>query len=96
MKRNLVRCTIIVGATLLGALSSAQATPRTAHARVPGCLARQRAMLTPLDQYGGYAPTNAPALVQQMVNPMLDAVRTRCYPVYRDRPVFNPVTNSYE
>jgi hypothetical protein len=88
--------TIVIVAALLGTLSSVQATPRTAHARVPGCLARQRAMLTPLDRYGGYVPPNAPALMQQIINPMLDAVRTRCYPVYRDRPVFNPVTNSYE
>jgi hypothetical protein len=94
MKRTIIGCTIIATVALLGALPSAQAATR--HARIPSCLARQRAMLTPLDRYGGYAPPNAPALVQQLVNPMLDAVRTRCYPVYRDRPVFNPVTNSYE
>lgn len=94
MKRTIPGCTIIATAALLGALSSAQAAPRTA--RIPSCLARQRAMLTPLDRYGGYVPPNAPAVMQQIINPMLDAVRTRCFPVYYGRSEFNPVTGNYE
>jgi len=88
---------VIIAAVLAGVMCAegAAAAPQR-HVRIPSCLARQRAMLTPLDRYGGYVPPNAPALMQQLINPMLDAVRTRCFPVYHDRPVFNPVTGNYE
>ena len=56
------------------------------HARVSGCLARQRAMLAPLDRYGGYLPGNAPGLMREIVNPMLDVIRTRCLPAYNGPP----------
>ena len=73
MKRVAIIC-----AALLGAVSSAHATPhkaplRTAH--VSSCIARQRAALAPLDQYGGHLPSMAPALMQEIMNPLIDRMR---------------------
>jgi hypothetical protein len=78
MKRFAIIC-----AALLGAVSSAHATPhkapvRTAH--VSSCIARQRAALAPLDQYGGHLPTMAPALMQEIMNPLIDRMRVHCLP----------------
>ena len=96
MQRTIViafASTLALTASLLAAPSaSAQPYPSYRHgdyyrhgyrqAHVPGCLARQRAMLTPLDEYGGYLPGNAPGLMREIVNPMLDVIRTRCLPTY--------------
>jgi hypothetical protein len=35
---------------------------------------------------GGYLPPSAPALMQQIMNPMLDVIRTRCLPAYKGPP----------
>ena len=36
----------------------------------------------PLDRYGGYLPSFAPAMMQQMMNPVFDRMRTQCMPAY--------------
>jgi hypothetical protein len=92
---------IIVTAVLLSGVIGVQAAaarPRHHAAHVPSCLARQRAMLTPLDGYGGYLPSNAPALMQQIIHPMLDVIRTRCLPEYHGplQYQWNAATGSYE
>jgi hypothetical protein len=65
---------------------AANAKPRRHTAHVSACLARQRASIATLDRYGGYLPPNAPALMQQIMNPMLDVIRTRCLPTYKGPP----------
>ena len=75
--------TVVIIAALLNGAFAAQAAPARPHqhvARVSSCLTRQRADLAPLAPYGGYLPGNAPALMQQIMNPMLDVIRTRCLP----------------
>jgi hypothetical protein len=75
--------TIVVAAALLQAVLGAQAAPLKSHqhvARISRCIAEQRASLAPLDRYGGYLPPNAPALMQQIMNPIIATMRTRCLP----------------
>lgn len=83
---------------VIGAQAAAAARPQRHAAHIPACLARQRAMLTPLDPYGGYLPPNAPPLMQQIINPALDVIRSRCLPEYHGPPEYqwNPATGSYE
>jgi len=84
---------MIVTVALLASALAAQAAPhktprRVAHAvtHVSACVARQRAMLAPLDRYGGGLPPNAPALMQAMMRPVLHTIRTRCLPRYNGPP----------
>ena len=80
---------IIVGAALLaGAIGGPAASAMPLHHTAPlsACLARQRADIAGLDRYGGYLPSTAPALMQQIMNPMLDVIRTRCLPTYNGPP----------
>ena len=94
------RAIIVTVLVLSGVISvqTAAAKPQRHAAHVPACLARQRAMLTPLDRSGGYLPSNAPALMQQIINPMLDVIRTRCLPEYHGPSQYqwNAATGSYE
>jgi hypothetical protein len=85
MKRTVIGCTIIVTAALLGTLANAQAAPRRpVHAaRVSACVAEQRAAISQtLGQYGNHVPTAAPAVMQQIMNPVLDDLWNRCWPRY--------------
>jgi hypothetical protein len=85
------RAAIVTVALLAGALA-AQAAPhkaprRVAHVNhVSACVARQRAMLAPLDRYGGNLPPNVPAFAQAMIAPVLHTIRTRCLPRYNGPP----------
>ncbi len=88
--------TVIVIAALLGTAASVHATPRTTH--VSRCIAEQRAALAPLDQYGGHVPSNAPAIMQQIMNPLIDRMRVHCFP-RSNTPAnyqWNPATGNYE
>jgi len=80
-----IACVVLAGAF---AAQAADAKPkRHGHgAGVSACLARQRASIAPLDRYGGYLPGNAPALMQAIINPILDTIRTRCLPTYNGPP----------
>ncbi len=79
MKR-FVDFTAVVLAAGIG-MQAADAMPR---GHVSACLARQRADLAPLDRYGGVLPAFAPALMQQIMNPALHEIRTRCLPLAHD------------
>jgi len=95
---NRVSVIIIVLLSGVVGVQAAAARPQRHAAHIPACLARQRAMLAPLDRYGGYLPPNAPALMQQIINPALDVIRSRCLPEYHGPPEYqwNPATGSYE
>ena len=74
---------IIVTAALLAGVvggQAANAKPQRHTAHVSACLARQRASIATLDRYGGYLPPNGPAFMKQIMNPILDVIRTRCLP----------------
>jgi len=79
MKRNLVRRTIVVSAALLGALSSAQATPRRPSAHMSACMARQSQMADAIERFADSLP---PGPVDVRKNPALIELRTRCMPVH--------------
>lgn len=85
-----MRRAIIMTAILLGGVVSVQAAAPHRHAARPStnqsCLARQRAMLAPLDRYGGHLPPSAPALMQAIMGPVLHTIRTRCLPAYHGPP----------
>jgi hypothetical protein len=79
-----MKTAILVTTILLGSVLTAQAAPLKTHrhvAQVSSCVAQQRAELAPLDGYGGYPPSFAPAPFQQIMNQALDNMRTRCMPV---------------
>lgn len=69
-----VTTVMIVTAVLLGSAFAAQAAPlRHGHAaRVPGCMARQQAVIALLGQYGADLPS---------VSPTLQRLHTQCMPV---------------
>jgi hypothetical protein len=75
------RSVILVSIALLGGLGmqAADAAPLR-HAHISACMARQRADLAPLDSYGGTLPAFAPAIMQQIMNPVIHNIRTRCMP----------------
>ena len=80
MEPNLVRC-IVVSAALLGALSSALATPRThaPSAHTSACMARQSQMADAIERFADSLP---PGPVDVRKNPALIELRTRCMPVH--------------
>jgi hypothetical protein len=84
MKRAIIFGGALLACVVGGPAANAMPPHRTAH--LSECLARQRADISGLDRYGGYLPSNAPALMQQIMNPMLDVIRTRCLPTYDGPP----------
>ena len=70
--------TVLIIAALLSTLANVQAKPRAAH--VSRCIAQQRAALAPLDRYGGRLPSFAPAIMQQVMNPLIARMRVHCFP----------------
>jgi hypothetical protein len=79
MKRPILIASLALAGGLMA--QAADAMP-VHHAHVSGCIARQRADIAPLDRYGGYLPSFAPAMMQQMMNPVFDRMRTQCMPAY--------------
>jgi hypothetical protein len=77
--------TALIIAALLGTMASVPATARGAH--VSRCIAEQRAALAPLDRYGGHVPSFAPAIMQQIMNPLIDRMRVHCFPRYYGPPL---------
>jgi hypothetical protein len=84
MKRAIIIGVVWLAGALGGPAANAMAPHHSAH--FSACLARQRADIAGLDRYGGYLPSYAPALMQQIMNPMLDVIRTRCLPTYNGPP----------
>ena len=80
MKRAIVVTAVLLSGVLC--VQAAAAKPQPHVAGVSNCIARQRAMLAPLDRYGGNLPPSAPALMQQIMGPVLHTIRTRCLPAY--------------
>jgi hypothetical protein len=83
MKGSVLIVSIVIAGCI--GMQTADAMP-VHHAHVSGCLARQRVDIAPLDRYGGYLPSFAPALMQQMMNPVLDDIRTRYMPISHGAP----------